>query len=119
MFRLIPILITCATIAFSFTSHAQKKATRGRHKIHVVTMGMGDELFARFGHIGLMVEDTKTQRRKVYNFGTFDFEDPDLQIKYARGFLIYWVSVQTWKGTVMRYQFFNRELTVRTLALTD
>jgi len=90
---------------------------KDRYRVHVLTMGQGDELFARFGHIGLMVDDAVHRTRKVYNFGTFDFEDPALRLKYARGFLNYWLSIQDWRSTVMQYQYFDRDLTMRTLSL--
>jgi len=88
-------------------------------RVHVLTMGQGDELFARFGHIALMVDDRRARTRKVYNFGTFDFADPDLRIKYARGFLTYWLSVDSYADVIRRYRYMNRELTVRTLDLTE
>ena len=88
-------------------------------RVHVLTMGQGDELFARFGHIALMVDDRRERTRKVYNFGTFDFADPDLRIKYARGFLTYWLSVDSYAEVIRRYRWMNRELTVRTLDLTE
>jgi hypothetical protein len=90
----------------------------GRYKIHILTIGQGDELFARFGHIGVVVDDRERMTRKVFNFGTFDFEDPALRIKYARGFLTYWLSVSSYRGLLGFYQYDNREVTLRTLALS-
>ncbi|MFO8074408.1 MAG: DUF4105 domain-containing protein [Polyangia bacterium] len=91
---------------------------RDRYSVFVVTMGPGDDLFARFGHIALLVDDHRERTRKVYNFGTFDFQNPDLQIKYARGYLEYWLSVHGWAPLVRFYRQRDREVVVRELNLT-
>lgn len=93
-------------------------AEGGRYKIHVLTVGQGDALFSRFGHIGVVVDDRVQRTRKVYNFGTFDFDDPALRIRYARGDLTYWLSVASYRGILSFYQYDNREVQLRTLALT-
>jgi hypothetical protein len=113
------VLITTAVVlAIPLTSIAGKDDDQGRYQINVLTMGQGDELFARFGHIALMVDDKQTRTRKCYNFGTFDFADPSLRVRYARGFLIYWLSVGSYAEMVRRYRYMNREVTLRTLDLT-
>jgi hypothetical protein len=89
----------------------------GRYKVHILTVGQGDDLFARFGHIGVVVDDRERHTRRVYNFGTFDFDDPALRIKYARGFLTYWLSVVPYRAIIGFYQYDDREVVLRTLAL--
>lgn len=113
--------ITAATLVLATPAAALAQEDRASRsdgiEIHVLIMGQGDELFARFGHIGLMVDDPRSRTRKVYNFGTFNFADPDLRLRYARGFLTYWLSVDSYAEVVRRYRYMNRELTVRTLDL--
>lgn len=114
---LITAALVLATPAVALAEEDRARPSDGID-IHVLIMGQGDELFARFGHIGLMVDDREARTRKVYNFGTFNFADPDLRIKYARGFLVYWLSVDSYAEVVRRYRRMNRELTVRTLDVT-
>jgi hypothetical protein len=111
-------LVAGLTILLAASAVGAAPVEGGRYKIHVLTVGQGDELFARFGHIGVVVDDNEAKARKVYNFGTFDFEDPALQVKYARGDLIYWVSIASYRGIIGFYQYDNREATLRTLALS-
>jgi hypothetical protein len=80
-------------------------------------MGQGVELFARFGHIGFLVEDFRERTEKVYNFGTFDFKNPALRFKYLRGDLIYKLSVQSFPQTVRGYRMMDRTLEQRVLDL--
>ncbi len=121
MIHQLPRVIVVILVMVSFCSLA--RAEEGEEdqllKIHVLTMGQGEELFTRFGHIGLMVENTEYRTKKVYNFGTFDFADPDLRVRYVRGFLNYWLSIGSYIRTVRRYRDFDREMVVRTLDLTQ
>lgn len=96
---------------------AERAGGEGRFGIHVISMGPGEELFTRFGHIALMVSDRRGRVDRVYNFGTFDFSDPDLQLRYARGYLDYWLSVESYAGLARRYQYYDRDVWVRTLDL--
>jgi hypothetical protein len=113
------IITALVLLAIPAAVHAEQRDQSGRYTVHVLTMGQGDELFARFGHIALMVDDGAKRTRKVYNFGTFDFADPDLRIKYARGFLVYWLSVGSYREMLGRYRYMNREVVLRTLDLTE
>ncbi len=78
----------------------------------------GGELFMRFGHIAIIVEDRNTGTQAVYNFGTFDFEDPALKFRYARGYLNYWLSVVPMHVMLDFYRFLGRGVTKRTLNFT-
>lgn len=51
--------------------------------VHVLTMAPHSDLFTRFGHTALMVEHAATREKKVYNFGEFDYDDPDLMELFA------------------------------------
>ncbi len=90
-----------------------------RYGIHVLNMGKGDDLFSRFGHIAVLVSDQRGRIDKVYNFGTFDFSDPDLQIRYARGYLDYWLSVDSYPALIRRYRYYDRDVWLRTLDLDE
>ncbi|MCK9523100.1 MAG: DUF4105 domain-containing protein [Proteobacteria bacterium] len=91
----------------------------GRHTIHLLTFGRGEDLFSRFGHIALVVDDHHKGTRLIYNFGTFDFSDPALQFKYARGFLNYWLSVDAFQPMVDFYRYLDRDIWMHTLNFTN
>ncbi|MDP1989685.1 MAG: DUF4105 domain-containing protein [Syntrophales bacterium] len=93
---------------------AAKEETE-RYQISVITMGPGQELFSRFGHIGLLVEDKEEATEKVYNFGMYDFSNPVLRLKYLKGFLIYWVSLRKLPSMVRQYSEEDRLMEQRVL----
>jgi hypothetical protein len=111
------ILALC--IAAPALAQSPRDAEGGRYVIHLLNIEVGDELFMRFGHIALLVEDRHKKKELVYNFGTFDFSDPDLRIKYAKGFLNYWLSVVPYAVLLPFYIEQERTLMQRTLNLTD
>ena len=101
-----------------FADAAAAKEESDRYQISVITVGPGQELFARFGHIGLLVEDKTEKTEKVYNFGMYNFDNPALRFKYLKGFLIYWVSAREFQSMIRAYRNEDREVEQRVLHLT-
>src|SRR5689334_4761343 len=46
-------------------------------QISLLTCSPGEELYSTFGHSALRVKDSATKTDIIYNYGTFDFDDPD------------------------------------------
>jgi hypothetical protein len=88
-----------------------------RYQISLITVGSGQELFSRFGHIGLLVEDQTEKTEKVYNFGMYNFNNPTLRFEYLKGFLIYWVSAREFQSMISVYRNEDREVEQRVLHL--
>ncbi|MCU0660819.1 MAG: DUF4105 domain-containing protein [Myxococcota bacterium] len=99
------------------SAQAEPSETPQNLAVHVLTIGPGHDLFSRFGHIGLVVEDLEAQTMIVYNFGTFDFLDPDLRLRYTLGELRYWLSTEPLTPILRYYKAEDRDLMLRTLNL--
>ena len=112
------IAVTLALLTCAGEGRAEEASPSGRYVVQLLNVDPGGELFMRFGHIAVIVEDRKLKTKEVYNFGTFDFTDPNLQFRYARGFLNYWLSVVPLPPMVSFYRAMGRGVTVRTLNLT-
>ena len=54
----------------------------------------------------------------IFNYGTFDFDDPDFYSKFVRGKLLYFVSVDDFENFVYQYQYEKRGITEQVLNLT-
>lgn len=57
-------------------------------RVGLVTMGPGEEYWARFGHNAILIEDD-AGRAILYNFGYFDFEQPNFLTNFLRGKMLY------------------------------
>ena len=85
-------------------------AATAQAEVAVLTMTPGPRLFERFGHTALRVDD------RVYNFGTFEADDPRLIGKFLGRRIEYWLSVQP---LAVHYEHYaNRVITEQLLALT-
>ena len=67
-------------------------------QISLLTCSPGEELYSTFGHSALRVIDSSTNTDIIYNYGTFDFDDPAFYSKFTRGKLMYFVSVQKFES---------------------
>ncbi len=86
-------------------------------KVYVLTFGPGEHPFLKFGHNAILIQP-KTEPGWVFNFGTFDFADPDLILKFLRGRFNYWLSVGGAEATLEAYREENRTIVSQELALS-
>jgi len=89
-----------------------------RLRISLLTCSPGDELYSTFGHSALRVIDSEAHTDIVYNYGTFDFDDPSFYTKFARGKLLYFVSIDTIDGFLYEYRYFHRGVIEQVLQLS-
>lgn len=122
--RYISMLLVLMAMALIFSRASEARAQfaegpePGRYVVHIFNVNPGPELFTRFGHIAVLVEDRQLNQRSVYNYGTFDFENPNLKWKYVQGFLTFWLEVVPYRMVLPFYIDQDRTITLRTLALT-
>ncbi|MBN1950479.1 MAG: DUF4105 domain-containing protein [Bacteroidales bacterium] len=57
-----------------------------------MTVSPGSELYSIFGHSAIRVQDTVLGEDKIYNYGTFDFDQPDFYAQFVKGKLNYFLS---------------------------
>jgi Domain of unknown function (DUF4105) len=96
---------------------AQPLSTRA--EISVITFGPGDtELYSAFGHSAIRVYDPLNNFDAAYNYGTFDFNQPNFYLNFTRGNLIYMLAVQDSRQLNAYYKFNNRSITEQVLNLT-
>lgn len=70
-----------------------KSQDSSRLRISLLTCAPGEELYSTFGHSALRVTDSSSHSDWVFNYGTFDFTDPDFYLKFIKGKLRYFLSV--------------------------
>ena len=89
-----------------------------RLRISLLTCGAGEELYSTFGHSALRVTDSISGSDVVYNYGTFNFDEPDFYTKFIRGKLLYYLSTEDFLPFVQSYQQEKRTVTEQLLNLT-
>jgi hypothetical protein len=90
-------------------------------QVSIITCGPGTDLYSVYGHSAVRIVDSMRGTDKVYNYGTFDFSDPDFYWKFTRGKLLYYLNVESYDGFVRMYQREGRSVyeQVLNLPMTD
>ena len=107
-------LFTCLVL-FPLLFHAQGDSCPTR--ISLLTCTPGEELYSTFGHSAIRVTDSASRTDLIFNYGTFDFYDPDFYKKFVQGKLLYFVSVDSLHNFLWEYEYFKRGVTEQVLQL--
>lgn len=86
-------------------------------RVSLLTCTPGEELYSTFGHTAIRVIDSNSVNDLVFNYGTFNFEDPGFYTKFIRGKLIYYLSAEKFQDFKDSYQYENRGITEQVLNL--
>lgn len=86
-------------------------------QISLLTATPGEELYSTFGHSAIRVIDSVQGTDIIFNYGTFDFDDPDFYSKFVKGKLLYFVSVDDFENFIYQYQYEKRGITEQVLNL--
>jgi len=111
------ISILLVLVLFLYSTQAQEKPSALR--ISLITCTPGAELYSVFGHNALRIVDSAAGTDIAYNFGTFNFDDPDFYTKFVRGKLMYFLSQENFNDFLYAYQYFKRGVSEQVLNLTD
>ena len=87
-------------------------------RISLLTATPGEELYSTFGHSALRVTDSVSNTDIVYNYGTFNFDEPGFYTKFIRGKLMYYLSTEDFESFQYTYQQENRAITEQVLNLS-
>src|SRR5579859_4149104 len=87
-------------------------------KVSVLTCNPGREPYAIFGHSAIRVSDSVSGIDVVFNYGTFDFDDPSFYQKFLGGRLIYFLSASTFGSFLPEYQEGGRIVWEQVLKMT-
>ena len=96
-----------AFLLFSFYFSPAQRDSCGI-RISLLTCTPGQELYSTFGHSALRVFDSVNNADLVFNYGTFDFYDPQFYNKFVKGKLLYFVSIDTLPSFLAEYDYYKR-----------
>ncbi|HEX7507305.1 MAG TPA: hypothetical protein VF550_11080, partial [Polyangia bacterium] len=80
---LVSVATTALLAILGAESHAQAEPGDDL-TVNALTFGPGEHPFLKFGHNAILIQP-RDAPGWVFNFGTFDFTDPDLIPKFLRG----------------------------------
>lgn len=86
--------------------------------IYLLTMGPGDEVWERFGHNAIWIRDRARHTDIAYNWGMFDFEQPNFIPRFLAGRMLYWMAGYDAPRMIEAYGSANRSVWAQELRLT-
>ncbi|HEV7990779.1 MAG TPA: DUF4105 domain-containing protein [Gemmatimonadaceae bacterium] len=86
--------------------------------ITLITFGLGEEVFERFGHNAIWVHDNALGTDAAYDWGNFDFDQPHFLQRFLTGDTRYWMQASEAGSMLEAYQRIGRPITLQRLAMT-
>jgi hypothetical protein len=90
-----------------------------RIQFSIITCAAGEEIYSIWGHTAVRVVDSVNQTDIVFNYGTFNFNEPNFIAKFLKGDLLYFVSVNNYSDFLNEYQFEKRNVYEQVLKLSN
>lgn len=107
------------SILFSSYAIAQSINLTEKAEISILTIGPGNYLYDKFGHSAIRVRDKNIGIDMVFNYGTYDFNTPNFYSKFARGKLLYSLSLSDFTDFFQYYRKEDRWITEQLLNLNN
>ena len=108
-------------LGFCLSSHLSAQITLSdKADIHILTCGpYQGELYSAFGHSAIRVKDPVRKLDLLFNYGVFDFDQPNFYLNFARGYLHYKLDVTDYQRFRYHYVYYNRYIHEQVLNLTQ
>ena len=117
LMRKIYFFIVLLVISFQ-KLQAQSLYLSDSSEISIVTVGPGEALFEAFGHSAIRVSDPVLRIDNIYNYGLFDFNQPNFYLNFTKGKLWYRLGRGSYQNFVYDYHLQERWLKTQILNLT-
>lgn len=106
-------------ILFLFLSIITLGQQKSKLQISLITCSPGNELYSIFGHTAIRIVDSTNGNDYFFNYGTFDFNDPNFYSKFVRGKLDYFLNIDDGKDFFRTYAEEGRKITEQVLFATE
>jgi len=102
---------------FSITHNNSQVNLSVYSEISIVTAGPGEALYEKFGHAAIRVKDSVLNLDLIYNYGVFDFNQPNFLLNFADGKMYYVLARYDFKYFLSSYKKDKRWLKQQVLNL--
>jgi len=107
-------------LSLTLIAKAEKIILSPNAQISLLTLGPDQkDLFSAFGHSAIRVYDREIKFDSVYNYGVFDFDNPNFYTDFAKGYLNYKLAVNSYRRFHAYYVFNNRSVDEQVLNLNQ
>ncbi len=112
------LLLFATLLLLGYLSIAQQATLTNNAEISIITVAPGNNLVDSFGHSAIRVNDNSIGVDYAFNYGTYDFNAPNFYGNFAKGKLLYILSVSRFSDFLRYYSNQNRSVKEQVLNLT-
>jgi len=95
------------------------EAEQAEITVTVITFSPGEQVWERFGHNALWIHDARAGTDIAWNWGLFDFAQPDFLQRFLSGDTKYWMAGEDAYRLIAAYHEEGRTITLQRLDLTQ
>lgn len=106
-------MLCLAVYVFAGQQYLSEQST-----VSLLTCAPGHELYTRYGHTALRVQDPVNQLDVVFNYGIFDFNTDHFYWKFMRGETYYQLGIESADNFFLGYAYNHRPVYTQVLNLT-
>lgn len=110
------IIITIILFCLSWTIPAQTLSPTAT--VELLTCGPGEELYARYGHTAIRINDPEQGIDWTFNYGLFDFNTEGFYLKFIQGYTYYLLGAEPTESFMAQYRYEQRPVYSQTLRLS-
>ena len=113
-------IFVCLALFINIAVYGQAVTLSSNAEISVLTLGpTQEELYSAFGHSAFRVSDPQAGLDLFFNYGIFDFDQPNFYLNFTRGHLNYQLGVYNYAPFRDHYIAHNRYVHEQILNLTQ
>lgn len=110
-------ILIAAALPASAQDEPEASTAEAAPRIGVLTIGPGSEYWSRFGHNAIIV-DSGSGPALSYNYGYFDFEQPNFLLRFVQGRMLYTLAQSTLDRELAQYAAEGRSVQLQWLRMT-
>ena len=112
------ILVSLVFLSINSTNKVQAQENSNKVKISLLTCSPGLELYSLFGHSAIRIQNPNRKMDLVFNYGIFNFNDPNFYPKFIRGKLKYSLGINSFKRFKAAYKINKQSIVEQELDLS-
>ena len=98
---------------------SQESKLSKQSEISIITVGPGEVLYEAFGHSAIRVSDPIIGMDYIFNYGLFDFNQPNFKLNFTKGKLLYKLGKRPFKNFVTNNYYQKRWMKAQVLNLSQ
>ena len=104
-------LVLMPLLLVALSASAQFITLSPQTKVSLITPEPGQEaIFTIYGHSAVRVNDPANDLDVVFDYGIFEFEDPNFALNFTKGYLRYMVGMRGFDRFTNQYIYFDRTI---------